>query len=503
MKPLDAALFTQNIEEKADAVVVGSGAGGAVIAKELAEGGMKVILLEEGGHHLHHRDLAFEAIRRLYRDHGFTSTLGSPIIPVPMGKCFGGTTVVNSGTCFRLPRSVLEKWRNVFGLTNLDPQILDLAFEKVEKEIHVEPADFSVMSRTNTLMHELLSREGFKGAAIHRNIRHCEGCGMCCYGCTSGAKQSMDVSYLPKALGAGAIAYTHARATQILQDSRGAQGILAEAIDSHSQKTGITLKIKADRTIIAAGTFLTPQLLKLNGIARENKHLGKHLTLHPATKLFAEFDEEIRGWDGTPQAYYLDSFQDEGIMFEGIFTPPDLLGMSVPFIGKKLTHFIKHYSHITSFGFLIKDESEGKLVRLPFLGYRYCYSLTPGDIRRIQQGVAFLARIFLKGGARKVYPLIRTQMPELTTLEEVNRFEKSQIRSGDVDCMAFHPLGTCRMATHPKNGVCDQNHEVFGMSRLYLCDGSIMPSSLGVNPQLTIMAMATRLAGQLLSETRN
>jgi choline dehydrogenase-like flavoprotein len=170
--------------------------------------------------------------------------------------------------------------------------------------------------------------------------------------------------------------------------------------------------------------------------------------------------------------------------------------MTAPFVGRKLIEFMKRYSHMTSFGMMIGDESEGRLIWLPVFGYAYYYALTHGDVRRLQKGIAFLARVFLKGGAKRVYTLIRGI--EFGTLEEVDRFEATKLHPSDMDVMAFHPLGTCRMANSARDGVCDPNHEVFGVPRLYVCDGSVIPTSLGVNPQLTIMAFATRLAARLL-----
>lgn len=499
MNVRDAAEIKSDVVETYDAVVIGSGAGGAVIAKELAEGGMKVVILEEGGYHRDHHDLAFESLDRLYRDKGLTVTLGTPLIPIPIGKCFGGTTVVNSGTCFRTPNHILKRWQDERRLTELGGPELDKAFSRVEKIINVEPADFAVMSRSNTLMAELLQKEGFKGAPIQRNVKNCQGDGMCCYGCESGAKQSMDMSYLPLALAAGAVAYTHAKATRILTDPKAggaACGVVAEAVDKGSRALGPKLTFKSKITILAAGTFHTPQLLRQSGIARKNRHLGRHLTIHPATKVFAEFDQEIKGWKGTAQAYYLDTFQKEGLMFEGIFTPPDLTPLTLPFVGTKLIEFMKRYSHITSFALMISDQSEGRLIRLPLFGYTYLYTLSQADVRRFQKGIGFLARIFLKGGAKRVFPILHKT--EFSCLEDVDRFERRHLLATDVDAMAFHPLGTCRMAVSAKEGVCDQQHHVFGTPQLYICDGSVIPTSIAVNPQLTIMAFATRLASLIL-----
>ncbi len=498
--PFDCAQLKGDLSEGPfDAVVIGSGAGGAVAAKELAEGGMKVALLEEGGYHRSHRDTAVDALSRLYRDAGTTSTLGSPIVPVPIGRCFGGTTVINSGTCFRTPDAVIRKWRERFGLTELGLEELERAFTRVEREIHVEPADFAVMSRSNTLVHELLKAQGFHGAPLRRNIKGCEGCGMCCYGCSSGAKQSMDVSYLPRALAAGVRALTHARVTRIEMRGDRAIAVHALAVDRTGRKTGNRVRLQAGRVIVSAGTFHTPSLLQGSGIARWNRHLGRHLKLHPATKLFAEFEEKLDAWEGTPQAYYLDTFQDEGLMYEGIFMPPDLAGVSMPFVGRELIYFMKRYAHMTSFGFLINDEAEGRLVNIPFLGPSYIYSLTPADVRRFQKGIAFLARVFLRGGAIKVFPLIHGW--NFDSLNDVDRFEKAKLSPRHIDCMAFHPLGTCRVGRDEDNGVCDQDHRVFGTANVHVADGSSVPSSLGVNPQVTIMALATRMAGRMLGRT--
>lgn len=491
---IDAAALTRDTAESCDVAVIGSGAGGAVVAKELAEAGLRVIVLEEGAFHTRHHDLAHESIGRMYRDAGITATLGRPLVAIPLGRCAGGTTTVNSGTCFRTPENVLSRWRGEFGITGLDSTRMDRVFRRVEQELHVEAADFAVMSRSNTLTHELLARTGRQGGPLRRNTRGCEGCGMCCYGCTSGAKQSMTVSYLPKALNAGAVLYLNARVRRVLRGcGNSVQGVEAVA---GARK----LMVHAPIVIVACGTMVTPQLLKENGIARWNRHLGRHLTLHPASKVVGEFSERIDSWDGIPQAYGYEGLHNDGLMFEGISMPPDLGAAAVPFTGDRLAHYIKNYAHMASFGFMITDTAEGRMVRLPLAGYRFFYSLTPTDVRRIKKAIVFLARLYLDGGALRAYAMVNSRNNVFHDHADVDRFERTELRAGDIETMAFHPLGTCRMAASPAMGVCDSNQQVFGVPGLYVCDGSVVPTPLGVNPQETIMALASRLAEHLLGK---
>lgn len=492
----DAAQLPADVLEYCDVIVAGSGAGGAVLAKELAEGGLKVVIVEEGGFHSEHRDLPSEALGRLYRDAGVTATMGRPMVAVPMGKCFGGSTTINSGTCFRTPEPVLERWRKEFGLPGFEPDRVDRVFSRVEQEAHIQPADFAVMSRPNVMVHEFLAREGLRGAPIRRNAYKCEGCGTCCYGCTSGAKQAMNVSYLPKALKAGARAYVNAEVRRILTGpGSAAQGVVARAA-----VTGCKITLHAPIVVAACGSLLSPILLKRSGIARGNRHLGRHLTLHPASKVVAEFEQHIDSWEGIPQAYSFEGLHDDGIMMEGISMPPDLGAAAVPFVGPALAHYIKRYAHMASCGFMISDTTEGRLARLPFLGYKFLYSMSEVDARRMRRAIAFLARLFLKNGALRVYAMVSSRNNILTSMQEVDCFERTELPPGAIESMAFHPMGTCRMAASPALGVCDPYHQVFGAPGLYVCDGSVVPTPLGVNPQQTIMGLATRLAEHLLGK---
>lgn len=487
-----------------DVAIIGTGAGGAVVGKELAEKGYSVVFLEEGAYHPpdSHRDLASQAVARLYRNAGMTVALGTPFFPVPYACAVGGTTVINSGTCFRTPADLHEKWTTDYALTSLTEQALAPHFSRVEKEINVQPSDWKVMARSNTFCDEVLAAEGIPGKPLLRNVVGCKGCGMCCYGCTGGAKQSMDVSYIPKAMRAGARIYTRALAKKLVKRGNRITGIEGRFLDKRGYPTRNKFEVRAKITIVAAGTVNTPGILKAGGVVR-SRHLGEHLTVHPAGKIYMQLPEDVMGWNGTPQAYSLDVLHKEGILFEGIFLPPDVASTMNPFVGKQLHEFMRNYKHMATFGFMIEDSSRGRVVNVPFAGPLIRYDMNQADADKMKRATSFLARIFLKHGVKRIIPVIHSAVKEICNEADLKRFDDSNIQPEDIEAAAFHPLGTARMARDADHGVVDINCKVFEREGLYVCDGSTMPSALGVNPQLTIMAFSDRLAAHLHESAAN
>jgi hypothetical protein len=274
--------------------------------------------------------------------------------------------------------------------------------------------------------------------------------------------------------------------------------VVAKAMDARYRATGRKLTLRAPRVVLACGTMLTPALLAGNGIARGNPHLGRHLSIHPASKVAAEFDEDIRQWEGIPQAYGYDGLHADGIKFEGISMPPDSGPAMIPLLGERLAHYTRHYRNIATFGFMISDTAEGTMWRVPGQGPIFQYSLTPTDTERMKRAIVFLAKLYLENGAKRAWAMVRRPDNEFTTIADVDRFAAQPIAAHEIEAMAFHPLASCRMGSNAEHGVCGQDHQVFGAPGVYVCDGGIVPTALGVNPQETIMAFATRLAGLLL-----
>src|SRR4051794_7293729 len=316
---------------RADVCVIGSGAGGAPVGKELAEGGMRVVILEDGERFTtddftaRPRDMT----ARLYRDAGQTATLGNVPVVLPLGRGVGGTTTVNSGTCFRTPPAILEMWGERFGLDALGEDELDPFFRRVEREINVAQVPPELAGRNAEVVKRGVDALGWHGDYIFRNVRGCVGSGVCTFGCPTSAKQHTGLTYVPRAWDAGATTYSGTRARRIWVEGGRARGVEATTAG------GGRVLVNCDAVVVACGAIHTPLLLARQRLGGHSGELGHNLAIHPATGVRALFDEEIDMARGVPQSFYIDEFADDGIMFEGAAGPPDYAAMSLRFAGER------------------------------------------------------------------------------------------------------------------------------------------------------------------------
>jgi choline dehydrogenase-like flavoprotein len=486
----------------ADVCVIGAGAGGAVMAAELAEGGARVVVLEQGVHHDPDDFTArpLQMMARLYRDGGQTTTLGNPPILLPLGRGLGGTTLVNSGTCFRTPGHVLERWRSEHGL-ELDGGGLDPCFERVERALSVAEVTPELAGANAAVARRGAERLGWSHGYLRRNARGCVGSGVCAFGCPTSAKQHVGITYVPRARAAGAQILTGADVRRVVVRAGRVQGVharlapgarlVAAGDDGIAHTTGGgdgggALEVRAPRVVVAAGTIHTPLLLARSGVGDASGQLGRNLVLHPATAAFALMDEVVDMARGVPQSFYVDEFAPQGIMFEGVSGPPAYVALSLPLTGTRHAAAMANYRRLAQFGLMVSDGSRGSVRSLRGGQALIRYDIAERDVAKFRVGLARLNELFLAAGAREVYlPLPPGVAPE-------------RARARDLKLMAFHPLGTARADADPARGVLDSNLRVHGVEGLHVADGSVMPSSLGVNPQITIMALATRLAYHLL-----
>jgi choline dehydrogenase-like flavoprotein len=475
-----------------DVVIVGTGAGGAPLARELAGRGLAVLMVEEGPY-LTRRDFSgrpMEMMRRMYRRAGVTVALGNAAIPIPLGCGVGGTTLVNSGTCFRAPESVLASWRRDLGLVDFTLERMTPFFEQVERELEVGPSTAEALGVPAQVVARGCQRLGYAHHPLLRNAPGCDGQGLCCFGCPTDAKRSTNISYVPLALDRGAQLVTGLRVDRVVvhgETAVGVEGVVrAPGGDRH-----VTVRAKA--VVLACGSISTPALLLSQGLANASGEVGRNLSIHPAAGGMGLFQEETRAWNAVPQGTCIDEFHDEGILFEGATAPLDLAVLSSAGWGPRWVEFLEQFPRSVVFGFLVKDSSRGRVTAGPGGQPLITYWLGQEDMRRVRRGLGILSRVFMAAGAHEVHLPIAGRAP-LRTLDDVTAFEHAPLAARHVDLTAYHPLGTCRMGTDGFSSVVDDTHETHDVHNLFICDGSTIPGSLGVNPQVTIMAMALRAA---------
>ncbi len=477
-----------------DVVIVGTGAGGATAAAFLAEKGLAVVLIEEGRYERRPQFAgpAEERLLKLWRDGGMVVAIGNAGIGVPLGRMVGGSTAINSGTCYRTPDAVLAEWRAQGFPSDFDPQNFAPWLDLVERELQVEPGGRRYLGEVAKIVAKGADAMGAPHGPLRRNAPSCDGQGQCPIGCPTGAKRSADVSWVPRALRAGAQLFTGLVVSRLL--SKGARVVAVEAKGHDAAGAPKRLVVKARAVVLACGSIYGPGLLADHGV--RSPWLGKNLSIHPALGLFARLDRPVAPWAAIPQGYGVNDFVDPRLRFEGFYAPPQLAAPAIPYVGRELTRWMDAQDRVVQFGFMVRDRGVGSVLRGPGNRPIVRYDVPPDVVALWTRGAAALTELLLRGGAEEVLTGI-AGVDGVTSIEDARAIALRKFRAADFRAMGFHPLGTSRPGATAQEGVVDFDHRVHGTDNLYVMDGSTVPSSLGVNPQVTIMAMAARAASAL------
>ncbi len=322
------AEVTGDVSVECDVVIVGSGAGGATMAAELAEAGVDVVVIEEGGYHPTESFSAdsMRALRTLYRDGGGGMAVGRPSVLFAEGRCVGGSTVVNGGMSWRTPERVLERW-SAAGVLGLREREMEPWFAKAEARHSVGLQDPETIGRDSELMRAGAAAKGWAVVPNRRGQLHCAGTNNCTSGCPTGAKRSMLVTSVPRALALGARLYADCRVDRVTRAGRTVTGLTGHFVRPGG-RPGPRLTVRAGAVVVAAGAIQTPALLARSGLRRGQ--LGRNLSLHPNTTVVAFFDSEVTGWHGVHQAFQVREFMAEGLVLTAQNLPPPMLAGIVP-----------------------------------------------------------------------------------------------------------------------------------------------------------------------------
>lgn len=509
-KTHNGAALQNDLTLDCDVVIIGTGAGGGTAAEILTAQGLNVILVEEGPlRSSNHFDMQEKrAYSDLYQE-GMTRATADGGITIMQGRAVGGTTTVNWTSSFRTPDETLQHWTTAHGLKGFTPAEMAPWFEKMEQRLNV--AKWAMKpNANNSVLSDGCDRLGFHWEVIPRNVKNCWNLGYCGMGCPTNAKQSMLVTTIPAALDRGAQLVYRARADKLLIEGEQVKGVLCHAIaDDAVRKTGRQIRIQARHTIMACGGINGPALLLRSDAPDPHDRIGKRTFFHPVPGTIGEFPQRIDGYYGAPQSTYSDHFQWKdgvtGPMGYKLEVPPmqpgfvAAIGMGhgeahaqqmqrLPYLNMMLA-LLRDGFHADSEGGSIHLRSDG----LPAVEYPFNDYLQDG----IRRALHTMAEIQFAAGALKVRP-VHVEGTYASTLAEVKQqIDAFDLKPNRVRVGSAHVMGGCAMGEDVKTSVVDSYGKFHHLDGLHILDGSIFPTSIGANPQLSIYGMVARLATRL------
>ncbi len=485
-------------EDSADVVIVGSGASGAVVAKEMVADGRSVILLEEGPWFTPEQKAGFthtESMMKLFRAGGGTAAVGrgdSPVISNLLGWGAGGSSTITGGVCFRTPDKVLQDWERNLGLTEYGPAGLAPYFDEIEADLDVRETPEGALSDGARRFRGGAEALGFEIKRTPRNMTGCRGASRCNFVCPIGAKNSVDRNYIPEAVDAGMQLVCDAMATKLSFAGDRVTGVKGRFIGEGSRKLG-RFHFRAKLVVLAMGTVHTAQLMMRNRVGRGSGLLGKGMTLHPSFRVYGVFPDEVRAGLGAMQGIYSPTMADQGVSLISIMTPPGAMGANVPGIGRDAREYMEKRKHIMAFGAMTHDRDEGRVVNVPGREPLMLYTLGREAKQLFVDAAQAMGRIFFEAGADEIL-LHFPPFERFASVEELKQLQVDAVKWKFLECASYHPLGTVRMGIDRETSVVDPGGRVWEHPNLFVVDGGVVPTHIGVNSQETIMAMALKLS---------
>ncbi|MCP4503934.1 MAG: GMC family oxidoreductase [Deltaproteobacteria bacterium] len=505
---LEGQTVEKGLALSCDVCVVGSGAGGGTTAAVLAKAGLHVIVVEEGGYFTQNRFrmLEAESFPNLYQEGGQRTTkdLSAAIY---QGRSVGGGTTVNWTTCFHLPEETLEHWSKKRGVRSLTNDALAPHYKAMEKRLGIHKVDLAQVNKNNRLLYDGCKKLGWKVDTLKRNVRGCAQTGYCGLGCPIDAKQSTLITTLPDAMNHGATVISRCRVEKLHQEGSHIRSLSAVFLDAFGRKeTGVKVDIKAKKFILSAGSIGSPSILLKSGISSGSGLTGKRTFLHPVIGCGAIFDEEVHGYHGAPQGaashHFAHRGDEMGYFMEVVPLQPLFVSGGIGGFGK--THFdtmqqLPNLQVSIAIGIDGLHDFQGGEVGIDKDGNpQLDYQFSEHHFKAFRHATKSLSRVQLAAGAKEVLTLHDPagkiyKESDVDTVIDALPFAANQIYIGSA-----HQMGGLPMSDEKEKGVVraeDLRH--FDVDNLHVFDGSVFPTSLGVNPQLSIYGLTHLMASRL------
>ena len=510
------SLIEDDVVEQADVCIVGSGAAGSVLAKELAEQGRSVILLERGGYY-EGKDMnqrSVDMMPLLWKNAGFNFD-DDLKIAIAQGSCLGGSTIINDAVCFDPPKKVIDEWRQQ-GVNYTDEE-LETHTNKVNQILNVSEVTDEELNRNNLMLMLGAKKLGLREHRKNkRNCLNCMQCGYCHLGCHYETKQDMLQTYLHQALenqNSQIKIYCNCNVEKLERDETGKtiQGVEGTFMDSSGNKK-FRIRVNAKIVIISGGAIASSKILLQNNIAQSTA--GKGLCLHPAPFVIGDFDTEIKGNQGIPMSYTVHdfgvtrtndqtvqehNFSGKEFLIEGIYLPLLQFSMALPVDVGQHMQLMQRFNNFSMAGVLVRDGNNGRVSLTPTGRASVKYSLQSDEIKTISKGIEIIASMWFKLGAKRVITSL-TSMPIINREDDLpNLLHELESHPENLRLGSAHPQSGNMIGTDPVNSVVDSDCKVHDFTNLFVCDASVFPTSVGVNPQITVMVIASIVA-QRISE---
>lgn len=487
-----------------DVCIIGSGAGGATVAARLCEAGKDVVLLEAGDYDTQ-ADFNMDegtAFQRRYQEQGLRSSVDLGIT-VLQGKGVGGSTTINWTSCFRTPDRILNLWNDRFGIDTLSSEILAPHYERVEQRLNIHQWNDSLINPNNQVLARGAKVLGWQAHTLRRNVKGCMDSGYCGMGCPANAKQGMLLTHIPDALDKGLRLYANSKALRLKEQN----GKITEVLVEFGTENTKQFTIRPKLVVSSCGAINGPALF-LRSEINPNRRVGKRTFLHPVVGLASLFDTPIKGWYGAPQSVSSHQFIDRGpdkvgFFFEAAPTHPILAATAASNFGKAQQEFMAQLSHTSFLIALHVDgvlpDDHGGTVSVANNGKILLdYPIGPHLQESFKESMKRGAELALASGAHMVQSLHYPGVSMRSTAD-INKLDDAPYGTLHHGVFTAHQMGGLAMGADPTSSVVNPHLQHHQISNLFVVDGSVFPTSLGVNPSQSIYGLASWASEQILT----